>query len=150
MERSYLFFLAPLLLARTMYPIFDENVDSTDFTFSQCGSFANWERTAMSVSWQKLLNSFIAAEWKAYTRSKDFVALVVRKSSPAQPSDAFRRHPDKQEDEKGWQEHGGKIISPFWFIGLKCPLLNLATVDWAALVPLYDRDGPGQLAAYQL
>ncbi|GFW52115.1 hypothetical protein TNCV_2819841 [Trichonephila clavipes] len=34
---------------------------------------------------------------------KDLAAQIVRKSSPAQPSDASRKRLDKQEDEKGWQ-----------------------------------------------
>ncbi|GFV73323.1 hypothetical protein TNCV_166811, partial [Trichonephila clavipes] len=35
--------------------------------------------------------------------TKDLVAQVFLKSSFAQPSDASRRQPDKQEDERGWQ-----------------------------------------------
>ncbi|GFW29356.1 hypothetical protein TNCV_742981 [Trichonephila clavipes] len=45
MERSYLFFLAPLLLARTMYPIIEENFDSTDFTSSQSLVYADKPQT---------------------------------------------------------------------------------------------------------
>ncbi|GFW34821.1 hypothetical protein TNCV_698091 [Trichonephila clavipes] len=35
---------------------------------------------------------------------KDLVAQVVRKSSPAQPSNASRRHRSKQADEKIWRK----------------------------------------------
>ncbi|GFT29465.1 hypothetical protein TNCV_2116681 [Trichonephila clavipes] len=35
--------------------------------------------------------------------SKDLVAQVARKSSLAKPSNASRKHPNVQKEEKGWQ-----------------------------------------------
>ncbi|GFY61001.1 hypothetical protein TNIN_14311 [Trichonephila inaurata madagascariensis] len=40
---------------------------------------------------------------KAYTRSKKPRCIAVRNSSPAQPSNASRRHANMQKDEKGGQ-----------------------------------------------
>ncbi|GFX42878.1 hypothetical protein TNCV_5072421 [Trichonephila clavipes] len=66
-------------------------------------------------------------EESLYTRFKrPRCAQIVRKSSHVQPSDASRRHPNKQKDEKGCQ------------------------ADWTALRPLHDRYSPGRLAEYQL
>ncbi|GFY39223.1 hypothetical protein TNIN_195691, partial [Trichonephila inaurata madagascariensis] len=60
---------------------------------------------------------------------KDFVAQVVWKSSPDQPSNASRRHPNKQKEEKRWQgrnrNSGNKPFHHSRASGLKCPLLNL-------------------------
>ncbi|GFV83809.1 hypothetical protein TNCV_2555951 [Trichonephila clavipes] len=88
----------------------------------------------------------------SYTRSKR--PRRTSKSSPTQLSNATRRHPNKQEDEKdrqgGNRKTEGKSSHYSGISCLKCPFLNLAKADQRALEPLHDTDSPGRLASYQL
>ncbi|GFY72777.1 hypothetical protein TNIN_391741 [Trichonephila inaurata madagascariensis] len=73
----------------------------------------------MKLLWNLILNVVVVAhpsgvEKPTLSRIPTHLPTFYRirissgKFSPTQPSNASRRHPNKQEDEKGW--HGGERI----------------------------------------
>ncbi|GFX34715.1 hypothetical protein TNCV_2514311 [Trichonephila clavipes] len=71
-----------------MYPMKKKRCESTDFTSSQSG-FAPHRDAGVSGVYVMPLPT---------PDPKDRSAQGVRKSSPAQPSNASRRHPNKQDE----------------------------------------------------